>query len=64
MSGNKNSGRVKWVKDNDCYLKDWYNDKVKISPSILAMKLGIHENGVLKRLADLGLRKRVGNKDV
>ena len=47
-----------WTRERDNHLRWFYNDKIKVDPAILAYKLGTRERNVLRRLADLKLRKR------
>jgi hypothetical protein len=55
--------RTFWTKERDKHLMSFYNDQVKIDPAILAYKLGTRELDVLRRLADLKLRKRCGGNN-
>lgn len=54
----------KWTKERLDHLKEWYNDDIKVSPYQIALRLHMHPVAVIKKLAELGLRKRIGNKDV
>ena len=55
---------VTWTEERKNHLREFYNDSVKVSPAIIAYKLGIKEQAVLKKLSEWGLRKRTGNRDV
>ena len=46
-----------WTSQEDSYIKEWYNEKIKISPAIIAMNLKRDFNQLLKRMRELGLKK-------
>jgi hypothetical protein len=52
---------MKWSKEDDEFLKQWHNDKVKVDPACLAMSLnsrGRNERAVMNRLSELRLRNK------
>lgn len=51
-----------WTKEQDTYLKDNYNDRVKVSPAILAWNLGCILKQVINRMSVLGIRKRINTE--
>ncbi len=50
-----------WTKARDAHLREFYNDKVKVDPALLAISVRVRGAGgarqVVKRLCALGLRK-------
>jgi hypothetical protein len=49
-----------WNQERDAHLRAFYNDQVRVDPSILALKLRTSEVQVLHRLSKLGLRNKRG----
>lgn len=49
-----------WDKQKDDFLREWYNDRVRVDPKMLAMSLGTQERKVTARLRELNLRKLSG----
>ena len=47
-----------WTPEDTIYVKKWYNDKVKVSPAILAWKLGYRLAEFINILSKLGIRKK------
>jgi hypothetical protein len=59
---------MKWSKDKDDFLRQWYNDKVKVDPACLAMSLNLKGMNsvfiVINRLSELQLRNKRKTPDV
>jgi hypothetical protein len=56
-----------WSKEKDDFLRQWYNDEVKVDPACLAMSLNLRGNNrayaVINRLSKLGLRNKRKDHD-
>jgi len=55
---------MKWTKEQDKHLREFYNPRIHVSPAILAYKLKLRggvsaTRTVINRLKELGLRKGV-----
>jgi hypothetical protein len=54
-----------WTKERDDYLRKNYDAKnMRVDPAILAMNLHVRVDRVINRMAELGLRKRLGEASV
>jgi hypothetical protein len=54
----------RWNKDKENHVRQYYNDKVKISPAILAYKLKVPLRTLVNKMRDLKIRnKREHEKD-
>jgi len=40
------------------YIREWYNDKIKIDPAILALKLKIDKINLINIMNDMGIRNK------
>ena len=55
---------VIWTKEKEDHLREWYNDRIKVSPYQIALRLRMHPSQIINKLAEWGRRKRIGNQDV
>jgi hypothetical protein len=56
--------KTQWTNDRDAHLRAHYNDRIKVDPAQLALRLGLAEKTVIIRLSQLGLRSRRAERNV
>jgi len=40
------------------FIREWYNDRIKVDPAILALKLKIDKSNLVNIMNDMGIRNK------
>lgn len=51
-----------WTQSISRFVREWYNDKIKIDPRVLADKLGVQPDWLINKMQEFGIRNKREHK--